>query len=65
VRDVGGVRNEHLAHDTEAAGLSENSQPRTSGMLDVNHQRQLSQPRVRVASWTPGEPVPDIRMEHE
>lgn len=64
-RDVSVVRDEHLAHETEATRLAENGQARALGMLDMNHQWEFSQSGVRVASWTTGEPVPHIRMEHE
>ena len=42
-RNVGFMRDEHLAHETEAARLAENRQPRAGRMIDVDDERQLSQ----------------------
>lgn len=49
-RDIGIVRDGHLAHQTQTARLAENGQPRARRMLNVNKERQLAQSRLRVAS---------------
>ena len=53
--ELGVMSDEHLACDAQAARLAEHHQPWAVWMVDVNHQRQLSQSRLRFAPWTPGE----------
>ena len=59
------MSDEHLACDAQAARLAEHHQPWAVWMVDVNHQRQLSQSRLRFAPWTPGELLLRKRVEDE